>query len=139
MFNKYDRLHLNNILVHNSFVELKTTTIHQVQWTACNFRRMIEVHWPKTWMLLCPTLFPVPTELTGPKHSTSFPSSVGVAVAVSVDTKEVALAPSPVWGSAVKTERLMVDLTKDGSPQLQDLIIGPYHLPLYHSVGLYLS
>jgi len=30
-------------------------------------------------------------------------------------------------------KRLKVDLTQDGSPQLQDL--GQYHLPHFHSIG----
>ena len=41
--------------------------------------------------------------LAGPKHSTSVPSSAGVAVPLSVDEKEVAsLVPNPVPGLAVK-------------------------------------
>ena len=55
-------------------------------------------------MLLCPTLFPVRTELTGPKHSTSVLFSAGVAVPLSVDVKEVALVvPNPVSGVALKS------------------------------------
>ena len=54
-------------------------------------------------MLLCPTLFLVSTEMTGPKHSTSVPFSVGLAVPLSVDEKEVALVPNPVPGVAVKS------------------------------------
>ena len=47
-------------------------------------------------------LFPGSTLLAGPKHSTSVPSSAGVAVPFSVDEKEVALVPNPVPGLAVK-------------------------------------
>ena len=53
-------------------------------------------------MLLCPTLFPGPTLLAGPKHSTSVSSSAGVAVPLSVDENEVALVPNPVPDLAVK-------------------------------------
>ena len=41
--------------------------------------------------------------MTGPKHSTSVPSSVGLAVPLSVDEKEVAPVPNPVSGLAVKS------------------------------------
>ena len=55
-------------------------------------------------MLLCPTLLSVSTELTGPKHSTSVPSSVGDAVTLSVDVKEVApVVPNPVPDLAVNS------------------------------------
>ena len=54
-------------------------------------------------MLLCPTLFSVSTELTGPKHSTSVPSSTGVALPLSVDEKEVTFVPNPVPGVALKS------------------------------------
>ena len=40
--------------------------------------------------------------MAGPKHSTSVPSSVEVAVPLSVDEKEVALVPNPVPGEAIK-------------------------------------
>ena len=49
------------------------------------------------------TLFPVSTELAGPKHSTSVPSSSEVAVPLSVDEKEVAFVPNPVPGVAIKS------------------------------------
>ena len=44
-------------------------------------------------------------EKAGPKHSTSVPSSARVAVALSVDEKEVALVPgpNPVLGVAVNS------------------------------------
>ena len=50
------------------------------------------------------TLFPGSTLLAGPKHSTSVPSSSGVAVPLSVDVKEVALVPGakPVSALAVR-------------------------------------
>ena len=48
------------------------------------------------------TLFPVSTEMSGPKHSTSVPFSVGDAVPLSVDVKEVAFVPNSVSGVAVK-------------------------------------
>ena len=53
---------------------------------------------------LFPTMFPGFTLLSGPKHSTSVPSSVEVAVPLSVDEKEVAVVPgpNPVPGLAVK-------------------------------------
>ena len=47
-------------------------------------------------------MFPVSTLLAGPKHSTSVPFRVGVAIPLSVDVKEVALAPKPVPGRDVK-------------------------------------
>ena len=46
--------------------------------------------------MLPPTLFPGSTELAGPKHSTSVPSSAEVAVPFSVDVKEVTFVPNPV-------------------------------------------
>ena len=52
--------------------------------------------------MLPPTLFSESKELTGPKHSTSVPFSVEVAVPFSVDEKEVASVPNPVPGAAVK-------------------------------------
>ena len=54
-------------------------------------------------MLLCPTLFLVSTEMAGPKHSTSVPFSVGFAVPLSADVKEVAFVPNPIPGVAVKS------------------------------------
>ena len=51
-------------------------------------------------MVLFPTLFPKAE--SGPKHSTSVPFSVEVAVPLSVDLKEVALVPNSVPGMAVK-------------------------------------
>ena len=50
------------------------------------------------------TLFFVSTLLSGPKHSTSVPSSAGSAVPLSVDVNEVAVVPgpNPVPGLAVK-------------------------------------
>ena len=48
-------------------------------------------------MVLSPTLLSVSLEKAGPKHSTSVPFSVGVAVPLSVDVKKVALVvPNPV-------------------------------------------
>ena len=47
-------------------------------------------------------MFPGSTLLAGPKHSTSVPFRVGVAVPLSVDEKEVALVPKPVPGRDVK-------------------------------------
>ena len=41
-------------------------------------------------------------EKAGPKHSTSVPFSVGMAVPLSVDMKEVALVPNPVPEAAIK-------------------------------------
>ena len=41
-------------------------------------------------------MFPGSLEKAGPKHSTSVPSSAGVAVPLSVDENEVALVPNPV-------------------------------------------
>ena len=52
-------------------------------------------------MVLLLTLFSSRTLLAGPKHSTSVPFSVGVAVPLSVDVKEVALVPNPVPDLAV--------------------------------------
>ena len=53
-------------------------------------------------MLLLPTLFSRFTLFSGPKHSTSVPSSAEVAVPLSVDENEVALVPNPVPDLAVK-------------------------------------
>ena len=53
-------------------------------------------------MVLLSILFPGSTLLAGPKHSTSVPSSAGVALPLSVDVKDVARAPNPVPGLAVK-------------------------------------
>ena len=50
-----------------------------------------------------PTRYPGSTLLASPKHSTNVPSSAGVAVALSVDVKEVALGSNPVPELAVKT------------------------------------
>ena len=47
-------------------------------------------------------MFPVSLDKAGPKHSTSVPFSVGVAVPLSVDVKEVALVPNPVPVVTVK-------------------------------------
>ena len=41
-------------------------------------------------------------ENNGPKHSTSVPSSVGLAVPLSVDVKKVALVPNPAPAVTVK-------------------------------------
>ena len=51
---------------------------------------------------MLPTLFPGSTLLAGPKHSTSVPSSVEVAVPLNVDEKEVVLVPNPVPDVAVR-------------------------------------
>ena len=53
--------------------------------------------------MLSPTLFPGSTLLAGPKHSTSIPSSLEVAVPLSVDVKEGPFVPNPVPDLAVKT------------------------------------
>ena len=45
---------------------------------------------PKILTVLFPTMFPGFTLLSGPKHSTSVPFSVGAAVTLRVDVKEVA-------------------------------------------------
>ena len=50
-----------------------------------------------------PTRYPGSTLLACPKHSTNVPFSVGVAVPLSVDGKEVALGSNPVPELAVKT------------------------------------
>ena len=47
-------------------------------------------------------MFPGSLDKAGPKHSNRVPSSVGVAVPLSVDEKEVAFVPNPVPGEAVK-------------------------------------
>ena len=47
-------------------------------------------------------MFPASLEKAGPKHSTSVPSSVGAAVPLSVDEKEVAFVPNPVPVVTVK-------------------------------------
>ena len=54
-------------------------------------------------MALIPTLFSRSALLAGPKHSTSIPFSVVVAVPLSVDEKEGPFVPNPVLGLAVKT------------------------------------
>ena len=46
-------------------------------------------------------MFPVSLDKAGPKHSTSVPFSVGVAVPLRVDVKEVAFVPNPVTGVTV--------------------------------------
>ena len=51
---------------------------------------------------MLPTLFPRSTLLAGPEHSTSVSSSGEVAVALSVDEKEVAFVPNPVPDVAVR-------------------------------------
>ena len=51
---------------------------------------------PNIWRILCPTKFPAPLEKAGPKHSTSVPFSVGIAVAFRIDVKKVAFVPNPV-------------------------------------------
>ena len=48
------------------------------------------------------TLFPVSTEMTGPKHSTSVPFSSEIPVPLSVDEKEVAFVPNSSPGVAIK-------------------------------------
>ena len=53
--------------------------------------------------MLPPTLFPGSTLLAGPKHSTSTPFSVAVAVPLNVDMKEGPFVPNPVSDLAVKT------------------------------------
>ena len=54
-------------------------------------------------MVLFPTMFSETRLVTGPKHSISVPFSSGVAVALSVDEKEVApVVPNPVPEVAVK-------------------------------------
>ena len=47
-------------------------------------------------------MFPASLDKAGPKHSTNIPFSVGVAVPLSVDEKEVALVPNPVPVVTVK-------------------------------------
>ena len=63
---------------------------------------IIECYWPNIWSLLFPTMFPASLEKAGPKHSTSVSSSVGAAVPLRVDEKEVTFAPNSVPGEAVK-------------------------------------
>ena len=60
---------------------------------------------PNIWRALLPTLFPGCTLLAGPKHSTSVLFSLGLALPLSVDEKEVTLVPNPVPDLAVKTSR----------------------------------
>ena len=67
----------------------------------CN-ERMFYEYWPTVWSLLFPTLFSASLDKAGPKHSTSVPFSSGVAVAVSVDAKEVALVPNSAPAVTVK-------------------------------------
>ena len=62
----------------------------------------MECYLPNIRRVLSPTLFPASLARPGPKHSTSVPFSVKVAVALSVDEKEIALVPNPVSGVAVK-------------------------------------
>ena len=50
-----------------------------------------------------PTRFPGSILLASPKHSTNVPFSAGAAVPLSVEVKEVALAPNPAPELAVKT------------------------------------
>ena len=52
-------------------------------------------------MVLLSTLFSGSTLLAGPKHSTNVPFSAEVAVPLSVDENQVALAPNPVPDLAV--------------------------------------
>ena len=52
--------------------------------------------------MFVPTKFPASLLKAGPKHSTSVPFSVVVAVPLSVEVKEVELVPNPVPGAAVK-------------------------------------
>ena len=64
-------------------------------------------HWlqiplPNIWSVLFPTIFSAVLLRSGPKYSTSVPFSVGHAVPLSVDVKEVALVPNPVAGVALK-------------------------------------
>ena len=47
---------------------------------------------------------------SGPKHSTSVPFSVGFAVPLSVDKKEVAPVPNPVPDVAVKAPQVTVEV-----------------------------
>ena len=58
---------------------------------------------PNIWRVLPLTLISVSTLLACPKHATSVPFSVEVAVPLSVDVKEVAPVPNPVPDLAVKT------------------------------------
>ena len=64
-------------------------------------------HWfqiplPNIWSVLLPTIFSAVLLRSGPKHSTSVPFSVGHAVPLSVDVKEVTFVPRPVPGLALK-------------------------------------
>ena len=68
--------------------------------------------WPVIWRVLFPTTFSASLEKAGPKHSISVPFSVGVAVPLSVDVKEVALVPNPV---PVVTVKGLVDPQGRGS------------------------
>ena len=58
--------------------------------------------WPNIWSLFFPTVFPAFLARSGPKHSTSVPSSLGDAVPLSVDEKEVAFVPNPDPVATVK-------------------------------------
>ena len=61
-------------------------------------------HLPIICRVLLPTMLPASLEKFGPKHSTSVPFSVEIAVPLSVDVKEVALVPNPVPGIALKAK-----------------------------------
>ena len=58
--------------------------------------------WPNIWSLFFPTVFPAFLARSGPKHSTSVPSSLGDAVPLSVDEKEVVFVPNPDPVATVK-------------------------------------
>ena len=55
-------------------------------------------------------MFPVSLDKAGPKHSTSVPFSVGVAVPLRVDEKEVALVPNPVSGVTVNGPQIVEEV-----------------------------
>ena len=59
-------------------------------------------YWPNIWSVLFPTIFPTTWPTSRPKHSTSVPSSAGIAVPLSVDENEVAFVPNPVPVVTVK-------------------------------------
>lgn len=58
---------------------------------------------PIIWNVLLPTLFSGFTQLFGPKHSNSIPSSAVSAVPLSVDEKEGPFDPNPIPGLAVRS------------------------------------
>ena len=47
-------------------------------------------------------MFPVSLDNKGPKHSTSVPSSLGVAVPLRIEEKKVVSVPNSFPGTAVK-------------------------------------